>query len=79
MNEFAKKAGLFLGYLLGVFLIVRAIAEPFLVDYAHPESYKHDWGGPTVVGVLLVHMLPGLVALIVIWGRLKRRHKIPNN
>lgn len=66
-----KYIGIALGYVLGVFLILRAIAEPFVINYTDPESYKHDWGGPTLVGVMLVHMLPGLLALVLIGLHLK--------
>ena len=62
-----------IGYILGAYLTLRAAFEPFLVDYANPESYKESWGGPTVVGVLAVHMLPGVISLfLIIW----HQHKI---
>jgi len=70
-RQVGLSAGLFLGYLLGIFLILRAIAEPFVVDFGNPENYKHDWGGPTIIGVLAVHMLPGLIALVLICLHLK--------
>jgi hypothetical protein len=34
-----------LGLIVGVFLIVRAIVELFVIDYSDPSSYANDWGG----------------------------------
>jgi hypothetical protein len=51
-----------LGLFLIVFLIARALAEPFVIDMADPDTYRDDWGGPTLAGVLLVHCGPGLLA-----------------
>ena len=48
-----------------VFLIVRAIVELFAIDYSDPSSYQHDWGGPSLAGVLLVHCLPGVIAAVI--------------
>ena len=33
-----------LGLIVGVFLIVRAIVELIVIDYADPSSYANDWG-----------------------------------
>ncbi|MFC7304426.1 hypothetical protein ACFQVC_09410 [Streptomyces monticola] len=51
-----------LGLVVGTYLIVRAIAEPFVIDMGDPSTYRDDWGGPSLVGVLAVHCGPGLVA-----------------
>jgi hypothetical protein len=48
--------------LAGAFLIFRAIVEPFVIDTDDPATYRNDWGGPSLVGVLAVHMVPGLLA-----------------
>lgn len=48
---------------LGFYLLVRGIAEFFVIDFHDPASYRNDWGGPSLVGVLAVHSLPGFVAL----------------
>ncbi|HET6685623.1 MAG TPA: hypothetical protein VFH02_03750 [Jiangellaceae bacterium] len=65
-----------LGAVLGIFLIVRAITEPFVIDMSDPATYRDDWGGPTLVGVLAVHMLPGLIAAIVfVWAVVRRRSR----
>jgi hypothetical protein len=66
-----------LGLLVGVFLIVRAIVEFFVIDYGDPASYRGDWGGPSLAGVLAVHSGPGLIALVliivVLWQRRRTR------
>jgi hypothetical protein len=61
-----KTIGMVLLAIFGVYLVGRAAAEPFLINYHNAASYKHDWGGPTLVGVMAVHMLPGVVSLAVI-------------
>lgn len=54
---------------LGLFLVARAVVEPFIKDYGDPSDYASDWGGPSPIGVLPVHMVPGIVAavLLVLW------------
>jgi hypothetical protein len=52
------------GLALGVFLIIRAVAEPFVIDLSDPATYRNDWGGPSLLGVLLVHCGPGVVAAV---------------
>jgi hypothetical protein len=63
-----------LGVLLAVFLIVRAVVELFVIDFSDPSSYASDWGGPSLVGVLIVQCLPGVLAAIglVAWWRRRR-------
>jgi hypothetical protein len=71
-----KTVGIVLAYVVGAYLVVRAVVELVTVDYGDSTSYEDDWGGPTLVGVLAVHCLPGLLALaLMIWGvrRLRRR------
>jgi hypothetical protein len=62
-----------LGAVLGVFLIGRAIAEPFTIDFGDPATYRNDWGGPSLAGVLAVHVGPGLLALILLIVVIVRR------
>lgn len=58
-----------LAFVIGGFFIVRALMEPFVIDFSDPSSYEDDWGGPSLFGVLLVHMGPGvLAAALLIWG-----------
>ena len=54
-----------LAFVVGGFFIVRALLEPFLIDYSDPSSYENDWGGPSLTGVLLVHMGPGILAAVL--------------
>lgn len=57
-----KKVLLALAVVFGLYLIGRAIAEPFLLDMTNPATYRNDWGGPSLPGVLVVHCGPGVVA-----------------
>jgi hypothetical protein len=70
-----RRAGLIVGLVFAAFFVVRAIVELITLDYSNPSSYEHDWGGPTVVGVLLVHCFPGFVAAaaVVLVMRRSRR------
>lgn len=43
----------------GLFLIGRAVAEVFLIDVKDSASYRGDWGGPSLLGLLVVHCGPG--------------------
>lgn len=54
------------GLIVGMYLIVRAIVEPFVIDIDDPATYRNDWGGPSLAGVLAVHCVPGLVATVII-------------
>jgi len=68
-----RKAAVVVGLALGLYLIVRALAEPFVIDLSDPATYRNDWGGPSLLGVLLVHCGPGVVAAIAIAMALIRR------
>jgi len=61
-----RKAAVVVGLALGLYLVVRAIAEPFVIDMSDPATYRNDWGGPSLPGVLLVHCGPGVVVAIAI-------------
>ena len=63
-----------LAVILAVFLIVRAVVELFVIDLSDPSSYASDWGGPSLVGVLIVHCLPGVLAAftLVLWWHRRR-------
>ncbi|WP_229075008.1 hypothetical protein [Actinoplanes sp. DH11] len=67
------RAGIVLAWILGAYLIVRAVAEPFVIDTTDPATYAHDWGGPGLAGVLAVHMGPGLVAAVLMLVVVRRR------
>lgn len=61
-----KKIVMGFGVLLGLYLIARAIAEPFVIDMTDPASYRLDWGGPSLAGVLAVHCGPGIISALLI-------------
>jgi uncharacterized membrane protein len=63
------------GVLLGFYLVVRGIVELFVIDISNSASYRSDWGGPSLIGVLAVHTGPGLViaAVGVVWLIRQRR------
>jgi hypothetical protein len=68
------------GVVVGLYLVGRAIAEPFLIDMSDPATYRDDWGGPTLFGVLLVHCGLGLGAgtiLVVAYLRRRSSHRSP--
>ncbi len=58
---------------LGGYLVVRAIVEPFVISLDDPATYANDWGGPSLFGVLAVHCGPGLVVLAIVVALLVRR------
>jgi hypothetical protein len=73
-----RKVAWGIGIVLGLFFLVRAIAELVVIDFSDPATYRDDWGGPSLVGVLLVHCGPGLVAAaiaaVVFVRRSRHRH-----
>ena len=68
-----RRIGWILGFIVGVYLIVRAIAEPFVIDMSDPATYRKDWGGPSLAGVLAVHCGLGVIAAVLMVWALKRR------
>jgi hypothetical protein len=75
-----RKVAWGIGILLGLFFLVRAIAELVVIDFSDPATYRDDWGGPSLLGVLLVHCGPGLLAAplaaVVFVRRLRRRGRL---
>jgi len=61
------------GVVLGVYLILRAVVELLVIDYGDPASYRDDWGGPSLAGVLAVHCLPGIIAAVLLVRAVRRR------
>ncbi len=67
------------GGLLAAYLVVRGFVEFFVINYSRPESYRENWGGPSLAGVLAVHSGPGLAILIFAgmylyrWRRAQRK------
>jgi hypothetical protein len=72
-----RKVAWGIGILLGLFFLVRAIAELVVIDFFDPATYRDDWGGPSLAGVLLVHCGPGLpvvgLGVVYLVRRSKRR------
>jgi hypothetical protein len=68
-----RKAGAIVGLAIGLYFIVRAVAEPFVIDMSDPATYRNNWGGPSLIGVLLVHVGPGVIAAVTIAMLLIRR------
>ena len=71
-----RRIGIALALVVGAFFIVRAVVELLTIDYSNPSSYADDWGGPSLAGVLLVHVGPGIIALLMIgayWRRSRTR------
>lgn len=68
-----RRTAVAVGLALGLFFLVRAVAEPFVIDMSDPATYRNDWGGPSLFGVLLVHCGPGVLAAIAIAVALIRR------
>jgi hypothetical protein len=66
-----------LAFMVGGFFVVRALMEPFMIDFTDPSTYEADWGGPSLIGVLVVHMGPGIIAaaLFILWLRKTDRRK----
>ncbi|MBO0870777.1 MAG: hypothetical protein J2P15_19655 [Micromonosporaceae bacterium] len=71
-----RGVALVVGVILGLYLIGRAIAEPFLIDFSDPSTYHLAWGGPHLIGVLAVHCGPGIVsAAWMVSAVLRRSHR----
>ena len=68
-----RKVGVVAAFILGLYLIGRAVVEVVLIDYGNPDSYRLDWGGPSLVGVLAVHSGPGVIAAVLMVWWLRRR------
>jgi hypothetical protein len=67
-----------IGAVLAVYLVGRGISELVLIDYGNPASYAHDWGGPSLAGVLAVHSGPGLAIVTAgAWWWLRGRRSKP--
>ncbi len=71
-----RRVGSLLLRLLGVYLVVRAVIEPFVIDVGDPATYRDDWGGPHLAGVLLVHCGPGVLATVLMARGLQRRRRV---
>lgn len=50
--------------LIYLFFIAQAIAEFWVANYSNPASYATSWGGPSLIGVFVVHSGPGAAILL---------------
>ena len=76
----ASRVLIAVGVVVGAFLVVRGIAEFFVIDMRDPATYASDWGGPSLTGVLAVHSGPAVVILagVAAWlVRRRRRERTP--
>jgi len=71
-----KRFGVVTLWIIGLYFVARAIAEPFVIDLNDPATYQNDWGGPSLTGVLLVHCGLGVVAAALMAWRLMRRSSV---
>jgi hypothetical protein len=61
---------------IAIYFVVRGVAEFWIVDPSNPETYIHDWGGPSLVGVFAVHSGPGLIVVIMALYTLRRNGRL---
>jgi hypothetical protein len=72
-----KLFGLVVLWILGLYLMGRAVVEPIVINVHDPSTYHLDWGGPHLAGVLAVHCGPGIVAAaLMIWSVIRRRRHV---
>ncbi len=69
--------GFVLVAVVALYLVGRGVAELFTIHYSDAASYSHDWGGPSLPGVLAVHTGPALVIVlgtaVLFWRRRRTR------
>jgi len=68
-----KRVALVAAIAVGLYLTGRAVAELLLIHWGSPATYRNDWGGPSLAGVLAVHCLPGLILPACLAWRIWRR------
>ena len=71
----SRRALIAVGLVVCLFLVVRGVAELFVIDWGDPTSYSADWGGPSLLGVLAVHSGPAVVVLAGVGVWLARRRQ----
>ena len=67
-----RRTALLAGAVLAVYLVGRGIVELFVINYHDPSSYRKDWGGPSLAGVLAVHTGPALLIIGALLVRMLR-------
>jgi hypothetical protein len=71
-----RRTGWTLGLVAGLYFIGRAAVEVFVIDVADSASYREDWGGPSLAGVLAVHCGPGIVAAVAVSAAVIHRRAV---
>ncbi|MDR6323386.1 hypothetical protein [Actinoplanes couchii] len=61
-----------LALLVAAAVVVRGVAEPFLIDLTDPSTYAGHWGGPSLIGVLAVSLGPAVLAAMYLYGSVVR-------
>lgn len=74
-SKVLKPTYLTLGGIIALYLVLRGIAEFWVVNYSSPASYRLSWGGPSLLGVFAVHSGPALAILIALSVWLYKRAK----
>lgn len=74
-KKILKPTYLTLGGIIALYLVLRGIAEFWVINYSSPASYRLSWGGPSLLGVFAVHTGPGLIILITLSVWLYKRAK----
>jgi hypothetical protein len=72
-EHIVKRIALVVAAALGLYLTIRAVVELFIIHWADPASYRSDWGGPSLAGVLAVHCIPGLILPGYLAWRINRK------
>lgn len=54
-----RRIGTVLLWILGAYLVLRAVVELLVIDVHDPATYRLDSGDPHLAGVLTVHCGPG--------------------
>ncbi len=68
-----RRAGRYALLVVAGYLVLRGGVELLALHPGRPLSYRDDWGGPHLLGVLVVHVGPGVLAA----GPLVRCRKAP--
>lgn len=66
MTTWLRRAATGVLVVVCVCLVARAVVQPFLVQPGDAADYRGDWGGPSYLGVMAVHCLPGVVGAVVL-------------
>jgi hypothetical protein len=75
MSRALRRSGRIFAVAVMSYAVLRAVVEIVTIRWTNPASYRADWGGPTLAGVLLVHCAPGVVSALILammWHRRTR-------